>query len=239
MLTGGPDGVTTERARTLGRPRGADAAFGRLLAVADVDRDGHVDVLEASAGHSSYCPGGPRGPTTCHSMGAGARSLAATDMTGDGRADVLHGVPSASDGGVVAGLVRVWRGSPRGPRDPLVLRQDGPHLPGNAQAGDEFGASLAAGDLDRDGFGDLLVGAPGEDGHAGRLTLVRGARRGYAVSGNRSFEQGADGAPGEKQPGHEFGAALALAPSSGDGRVDLTIASPATGGPARCGCCAR
>ena len=175
LLPGGPDSLSPSRARTLGRPRGSDAAFGELLAVGDVDRNGHLDVLEAAAGHSSFCPGGPRGPTDCRSMGPGARALAAVDMTGDRRADVVHGVPGASDGGTVAGVVRVWRGGSRGPRGPLVVRQDGAHIPGHAQAGDGFGATLAGGDLDGDGFADLLVGAPPEDRHAGRLTLVRGA----------------------------------------------------------------
>ena len=41
-------------------------------------------------------------------------------------------------------------------------------------AGDEFGASLAAGEFDGDGLVDLAVGAPRADGDSGRIDVYRG-----------------------------------------------------------------
>ncbi|MEG7741722.1 FG-GAP repeat protein, partial [Listeria monocytogenes] len=53
----------------------------------------------------------------------------------------------------------------------LSLAQSSAGVPGGDEPGDGFGASLALGDLDRDGYADLVVGAPGEDEGAGRVTL--------------------------------------------------------------------
>jgi len=58
---------------------------------------------------------------------------------------------------------------------------------------------------------------------------VRGGPRGYAVSGNRAFEQDLPGVPGDKRTGNRFAAALALAPGAGSGRLDLTVAAPGYG----------
>jgi hypothetical protein len=229
LLFGGKDGLTTARSRTLRRPLGRDEEFGRLVAVADVDRDGDVDILEAARNHSSYCAGGAKGPTACRPLHGGASALAVADMTGDRRPDVLQGVPRASESGhPAAGALRIRPGTSRGPsRRAIMVTQDGPHIPGNAQAHDDFGTALAAADLDRDGFADVLVGAPGEDQRAGRVTLVRGGPSGYAVSGNRVFEQSQAVVPGKKRAGHRFGAALMLTP--GATGVDLTIATPGEG----------
>jgi FG-GAP repeat len=139
-------------------------------------------------------------------------------------------VPDARDSGHVSGVLRIRPGSARGPAHRAVLvRQNGPHLPGNAQDGDRFGAALATGDLDHDGFADVLIGAPGEDGGAGRVTLLRGGRAGYAVSGNRAFEQSDSTVPGAKRRGHALGAALTLAPGSRRGALDLALAVPGDG----------
>jgi hypothetical protein len=230
LLFGGKDGLGNSRSRTLHRPRASDVEFGRLLAVADVDRDGDVDIVEAARTHSSYCAGGARGPTACRALSSGAGALALADMTGDGRPDVIEGVPDAVDSGKVAGGVRIRRGTARGPsRRSIMLTQNGPHIPGNAQNHDEFGSALAAADLDRDGFTDLLVGAPGEDLAAGRLTVVRGAPSGYAISGNRFFDQKRAVVPGKKRAGHRFAEALWLAPGVGTEQVDLIVAAPGEG----------
>jgi hypothetical protein len=228
LLFGGEGGLRADRSRTIRRSRPADTEFGRLLAIGDVDEDGDVDIAEAAPGHSSFCPGGSEGPADCRAMsGRGATALAVGDLTGDGREEIVHGVAGAD---ASSGSLRVYLGTARGPaRRALRVAQDAPHMPGNAQPGDRFGAALAAaGDVDRDGFGDLIVGAPGEDEGAGRITLVRGAAEGYAESGNRAFEQDAPGMPGDKQPGAGFGAAIAVAPQDDD-RFDLTLAAPGAG----------
>jgi hypothetical protein len=229
VLFGGPGGLTERRSRILRRPRPGDRDFGSLLAVADVDDDGHLDVLEAGPGHGAYCAGGPDGPQECRRMaGSGATALAAGDLTGDGLAEVVHGHP-AEDPESPGGHVLVYRGRPGGPaRRPLRIDQDTPHISGHRQPLDRFGAAIAVADVDRDDFADLLVGAPGEDDGAGRFSLIRGGAAGYATTGNRSFEQGNAGMPGAKRPGNAFGAAVAVRPR-GDGALDLVVAAPGSG----------
>ncbi|MFH9721410.1 integrin alpha [Streptomyces sp. NPDC017254] len=88
------------------------------------------------------------------------------DFDGDGYDDVLVGSPGAAVGGRRgAGLVTVQYGSPHGidTRAATVVSQDTTGVPGAAEAGDSFGAAVATGDLDGDGYDDAVIGAPGED----------------------------------------------------------------------------
>ena len=47
--------------------------------------------------------------------------------------------------------------------DPDFWHQDKTGIANSVEDGDQFGASLAAGDFDGDGYGDLAIGVPGED----------------------------------------------------------------------------
>jgi hypothetical protein len=53
--------------------------------------------------------------------------------------------------------------------------------------GDQFGAALAAGDFNHDGFADLAAGAPfeavGSAGAAGAFSMVQGSAAGLTTSG--------------------------------------------------------
>ena len=90
-----------------------------------------------------------------------------------------------------------------------------------AAAGDLFGWSAAAvGDVDHDGFDDILVGAhfadPSMMGEAGQAYLFRGSASGVQVLALRSLSGGA--------AGDYFGVALSGAGDvDGDGRLDLII----------------
>ena len=52
---------------------------------------------------------------------------------------------------------------------------------------DAFGEALAVADLDRDGFSDLMIGAPGEDSNAGRISVVYATASGFNSSPTRAF----------------------------------------------------
>ncbi len=79
----------------------------------------------------------------------------AGDLNGDGFSDVVIGAPLAAPGGrATAGTVRVVHGSPLG------LAMISARVFAAAPMGDNFGWSVAgAGDINGDGFGDLLIGA--------------------------------------------------------------------------------
>ena len=83
----------------------------------------------------------------------------AGDVNGDGYADVivgapeLHGRPEPDEG---QGLRVAWRPTRRGSALPAIGMQTA------TQADADFGTSVAtAGDVDGDGYSDVIVGAPG------------------------------------------------------------------------------
>lgn len=79
--------------------------------------------------------------------------VSAGDLNGDGFVDLAVGLATANEAG---GEVRVYLGSPTG-----VSSREDATLGGPDGRFGRFGTSLAGvGDLDGDGFGDLVVGAP-------------------------------------------------------------------------------
>jgi tRNA A-37 threonylcarbamoyl transferase component Bud32 len=237
LIFGTEKGLSRKRPRLIRRPKGVSGRFGSVLAIADVNGDKRPDLLEGArglAGHATYCPGRPRGPRRCRAMSGsvpGPASIAAGDVTGDGRADVVHGVPDAGERVRFAGAVRIWPGRPRGPAaKPIVITQESPaDIIGHDQEGDNFGAAVAVGRLDRDRYADIVVGTPGEDTSlvtdTGRVALLFGDHdgtdetrdTGYGPS-TRGFEFLAEG--------NRFGSSVALLRLDGDRRVDLAATAP-------------
>ena len=246
LLFGDAKGLSAERGRTIRKPDESGGGFGAVLAVGDVNRDGHLDVVEAApgdAGHSSFCAGAPDGPTTCTALGVdlpgGPASLAIGDVTGDGFGDIVQGVPDAGDPVLdesalgppaPAGLLRIWRGRRRGTaRAPITVTQQTKGVTGNDQAGDGFGVALAVADLDADGFADLVIGAPAEDDESGRVTVVRGAPAGHGDIRQRGYGASTKDMPVSIEAGTRFGQALALLDVDDDDRLDLIVAAPGGG----------
>lgn len=123
-----------------------------------------------------------------------------SDFDGDGYDDVLIGAPTGIDGSHQgAGYVSVQYGSARGMGTATgtragrtaVFGQASPGVPGTAEAGDGFGAAVATGDLDADGYDDAIVAAPGEDvgmlKDAGRVTVLFGSRSGLSPTRSVTF----------------------------------------------------
>ena len=61
-----------------------------------------------------------------------------------------------------AGIITISYGTANGLETAEVLHQDTNWVAGIAHADDRFGAALAVGDMDADGYDDLVVGVPGE-----------------------------------------------------------------------------
>jgi Galactose oxidase-like, Early set domain/FG-GAP repeat len=91
---------------------------------------------------------------------------ASSDFNGDGSSDAVVADPYADPEGVSdVGQITVLYGSNStiggGSVDTLVQGSD--NVGNTASAGDRFGTTVSAADLDNDGYTDLLVGTPYED----------------------------------------------------------------------------
>ncbi|MFI2505657.1 integrin alpha [Streptomyces sp. NPDC018972] len=158
-------------------------------------------------------------------------SVAAGDIDGDGHADLVTGhVPaSATTTGEysdAAGSVHVRYGSADGLGAHRTATLD---APGGGRSGDNFGASVAVGDVTGDGYADVAAGAPGATvrgvSGAGATVLLRGTATGLTGTGAQVFHQAADGVPDTAEADDWFGSAVDIADLDGDGAADLTIAA--------------
>lgn len=100
---------------------------------------------------------------------------------------------------------------------------------GDAEAGDGFASSLTAGDLNGDGFDDLVLGAPGEafgsTKDIGILHVLAGTPAGLTTNGNYSIAQGT-GSPGTSERGDRFAETLSSGDVNGDGLDDVLVGVP-------------
>ena len=149
------------------------------------------------------------------------------DFNGDTFADLAVGVPGESVGAVQgAGAVNVLYGSANGltgTNSDLFTQANGA---GRVETGDGFGAALASGDFNGDGFADLAVGAPfeavGSIQDAGAVSVLFGTSAGLSGAGSRSLTQ----APSLPETCDEFGEALAAGDLDNDGNDELIIGAP-------------
>jgi hypothetical protein len=158
-------------------------------------------------------------------------ALAAGDFNRDGYDDLAIGVPQEDD----VGAVLVVYGSPNS----LIFANhwyfSQIDLGDAPEAGDHFGEALAAGDFDGDGYDDLAIGAPDEDGaggspaNMGQVSVVYGTASGLGPYRPFWWSENSLYGVGNSEPGDRFGAALVAGDFTGDGVDDLAVGTEGEG----------
>ncbi len=80
-------------------------------------------------------------------------------------------------------------------------------------------------DFDGDGFGDLVVGVPGEDSAAGAVNFLLGSANGITGAGGYA-QQGFEGLAETAEANDRFGEAVAAGDFNADGADDVAIGAP-------------
>lgn len=239
LYLGGPDGPSPIPAWTYST---GPADSWHVRPAGDVNGDGFADILlsrpfsdipgHVVAGRVAIFHGGPGGlpavpnyelfpPSPADALLFGAAADFAGDVNGDGFADVVVSTPLYSEGGIQRrGAAYIYHGGPAGLAAAPARTLIGP------PASTRFGETAAtAGDVNADGFDDIIIGAPEADSpfpRGGIVLIFHGSASGIEAIRDIEF-------PGVSSDAF-CGASVSTAGDvNGDGYADVLFGSPGDG----------
>jgi len=189
LYTGSITGLNATPAITLTGKNEYDGFGASVGTAGDVNGDGYADVIIGASGCScgtgqAYVYTGSASGLSATPVFTAAGEMAgdlfgesvgsAGDVNGDGYADVVIGALRYL---TFTGRIYVYLGQASGVNAAPVFTATGENLY------DEFGISVGtAGDVNRDGYADVIAGAPGYNDSMGRVYLYQGGPTGLSAT---------------------------------------------------------
>ncbi|MFI6486330.1 FG-GAP and VCBS repeat-containing protein [Streptomyces sp. NPDC050564] len=219
---------------------GASAYYlvGHQVAAGDFDGDGDQEVVTDDAVTQLKVLSGPfgrdgsaSGATSLIADDIRFMDLATGDLNGDGITDLVSVVHDGDEGD--SRRIAYWAGTPSGPGPYAEVRTaDDRRLQG--------GEVLGIGDVNKDGYDDIVVGrADGMDSDlsvplakGGMVTYVPGSASGPVADKAKFFNQDSPGVPGVAEGadgrggGDYFGSSISVGDIDGDGYADVAVGVP-------------
>ncbi|MFS8200873.1 FG-GAP-like repeat-containing protein [Streptomyces sp. CWNU-52B] len=196
------------------------ARFGATVAVGDFNADGKADVFTAGTGTGgNWAARFDDGHEVAGDLTAADGALSYADATSgdfnrDGYADVA--LTYLDQSGV--GKVTWFKGS----RSLGLAKVSTLSVKG--------GRSIAAGDVNGNGYDDIVIGQPytAESGAkaGGQVTMVPGSSTGFTTTGMTTVHQATAGVPGAAESGDALGWSVSVGDFDADGYADALAGAP-------------
>ncbi|MEO3776347.1 hypothetical protein ABGB16_05735 [Micromonospora sp. B11E3] len=162
-------------------------------------------------------------------------TLAIGKVNNDRYGDVVIGAPNENNGTSWngSGMVTLMWGSAGGVSSTGATSVTGAAVYGATGRSDtmawSLGQSLAIGDVNGDGLGEVIAGSPAaQTPHiaGGLIAVFTGRSGGLSGSAVKIINQRTTGVPGDPETGDRFGGTLAAGDVTGDGKADVLVGAP-------------
>ncbi|MGX1669783.1 FG-GAP-like repeat-containing protein [Streptomyces sp. NPDC055400] len=201
--------------------------FGLSIAAGDFTGDGKPDLAVSAQSDSGANPyrirlirgpfgrTGSTGTVSTYTPGVDRPGLTAGKVNGDSKSDLVVTGRKTNSDHLAAALY--YQGTSSGLSKGATLRA---------------GTNAAVGDIDHDGYGDIVLGNPDDPdtepsgSTGGEVSIVYGTSSGPSSTRRTTLTQASAGVPDSASYGDKFGEAVALGDLDKDGHADLAVGAP-------------